>query len=165
MCALGKYADFLTRDHISSVTCWDKQSPYYKLSEVDGVVFGIGLGKAFVGTIMHCVDSLLREEIAYFGQFFTRKQRMKMKLMDGSEYEQEFLTADENFTYFFTDWHHRKIVDKYFVKSMFSRNMFSNLTVNTYNVKYMINRGIELGRKGIVVYIKPNPKDFKFPNH
>lgn len=164
VCALGKYADFLTRDHIHSVTCWDKLSPYYRLSEVDGIVFGIGLGKAFVGTIMHCVDALLREEIPYFAQFFTRTQKIKVKLADGTEYEQEFLTAAEDFNYFFTDYHHLKIVDTYFDRSRFSRKRFSNLTINCYNVKYMINRGIELGRQGIVVYIKPNPKDFKFPN-
>lgn len=164
VCALGKHADFLTRDHIHSVTCWDKKSPYYRLSEVDGIVFGIGLGKSFVGTIMHCVDSILREEILYFAQFFTSTQKMKIKLADGTEYVQEFLTAAEDFNYFFTDNHHRKIVDTYFDRSRFSRKRFSNLTINYYDVKYMINRGIELGRKGIVVYIKPDPKDFKFPN-
>ncbi len=164
VCALGKHADFLTRDHVNSVTCWDRQSPYYRLSEINGIVFGIGLGKAFVGTIMHCVDSLLREEILYFAQFFSRTHKINVKLSDGKEYVQQFLTAAEDFNYFFTDSHHRKIVDNYFDRSKFSRNRFSNLTVNCYDVNYMINRGIELGRKGIVVYIKPNPKDFKFPN-
>jgi aminoglycoside N3'-acetyltransferase len=162
VCALGKHADFLTRDHIHSVTCWDKQSPYYRLSEINGIVFGIGLGKAFVGTIMHCVDSLLREEIPYFAQFFSHTRKFKVKLLDGTEYEQQFLTDAEDFNYFFTDRHHRKIVDKYFDRSKFSRSRFSNLTVNCYDVNYMISRGIELGRKGIVVYIKPDPKDFKF---
>lgn len=164
VCALGKYADFLTAEHIHSVTCWDKKSPYYKLSEIDGIVFGIGLGKTFVGTIMHCVDSLLREEIPYFEQFFTRTQTMKVKLLDGSEYEQQFLTSSEDFNYFFTDSHHSKIVNRYFDQTKFSRKKISNLTVNSYDVRYMINRGIELGKKGIVVYITPNPKDFKFPN-
>ena len=164
VCALGKHADFLTQDHIRSVTCWDRQSPYYLLSEIDGIVFGIGLGKAFVGTIMHCVDSLLREEIPYFAQFFTRTQKMKVKEPDGSEYEQQFLSAAEEFNNFFTDSHHRKIVDGYFDRSKFSRNRFSNLHINVYDVNYMINRGIELGRKGIVVYIKPDPNDFKFLN-
>jgi aminoglycoside N3'-acetyltransferase len=164
VCAFGKHADFLTRDHIHSATCWDRQSPYYRLSEIDGIVFGIGLGKAFVGTIMHTVDSLLREEIPYFAQFFTGKQKMKVKLSDGTVYEQEFLTAAEDFKNFFTDNHHYKIVDSYFDYAMFSRKRFSNLKVNFYNVNYMINRGIELGRKGIVVYIKPDPKDFIFPN-
>ena len=164
VCALGKHADFLTRDHIHSVTCWDKKSPYYRLSEVDGIVFGIGLGKAFVGTIMHCIDSLLREESPYFAQFFTHKKMIKIKLSDGTEYEQEYLTSAEDFNYFFTDNHHRKIVNSYFDRSMFSRKRYSNLTINCYDVKYMINRGIELGRKGIVVYIKPDPNDFYFPN-
>ena len=164
VCALGKHADFLTRDHIHSVTCWDRQSPYYRLSEIDGIVFGIGLGKAFVGTIMHSVDSLLREEIPYFAQFFTGTQKMKVKLLDGTVYEQEFLTAADDFNNFFTDNHHYKIVDRYFDHAMFSRKRFSNLRVNFYNVNYIINRGIELGRKGIVVYIKPDPRDFIFPN-
>jgi aminoglycoside 3-N-acetyltransferase len=164
VCALGKHADFLTRDHIHSVTCWDKQSPYYRLSELNGIVFGIGLGKAYVGTILHCVDSLLKEEIPYFAQFFTRTQKIKVKLPDGSEYAQQFLSASKEFKFFFTDSHHRKIVDSHFDRSKFSRNRFSNLNINVYDVNYMINRGIELGRKGIVVYIKPDVNDFNFPN-
>lgn len=162
--ALGKYADFLTRDHIYSVTSWDIQSPYYRLSEINGIVFGIGLGKAFVGTIMHCIDSILREEITYFAQFFNHSQKILIRLSNGTEYEQEFLRASENLNIFFTDSHHLKIVDKYFDRSKFSRNRFSNLNVNVYDANYMINRGIELGRKGIVIYIKPDPKEFKFPN-
>jgi aminoglycoside 3-N-acetyltransferase len=164
VCALGKHADFLTRDHIYSLTCWDKQSPYYRISEVDGIVFGIGLGRAFVGTIMHCVDSLLREEIPYFSQFFTRTQKIRVKLNDGVEIEQQYLTSSEDFNYFFTDNHHSKIVNRYFDKKKFSRKRFSNLTINFYDAKYMINRGLELARKGIVVYISPDPKKFKFPD-
>jgi aminoglycoside 3-N-acetyltransferase len=165
VCALGKHSNYLTCDHIQSITCWDKKSPYYRLSEIDGIVFSIGLGKSFVGTIMHCVDSLLREEIPYFGQLFTSTEVIKVKLIDGSIHEHSFLTTSKQIEMFFTNCHHSRIVNRYFDKSKFSRKKLSNLNINYYNVKYMIDRGIELGRKGIVVYIKPDPKDFEFPNY
>ena len=160
VCALGKHADFLTRDHIYSITSWDKKSPYYRLSEVDGIVFGMGLGKAFVGTIMHCADSLLREEIPYFRQFFTSKQKIKIKLSDGKEYEQQFLTSAEDFSSFFTDKSHTRVIRNNFDISKYKRLKLSNLTINCYDANYFINRAIELGKKGIVVYSKPNPKEY-----
>ena len=160
VCALGKHADFLTRDHKYSVTSWDKKSPYYRLSEVDGIVFGIGLGKAFVGTIMHCADSVLREEVPYFRQFFTRKQKIKIKLSDGKEYEQQFLTSAEDFSSFFTDKSHTRIIRNNFDISKYKRLKLSNLAINYYDANYFINRAIELGKKGIVVYSRPNPEEY-----
>jgi aminoglycoside 3-N-acetyltransferase len=160
VCAIGKHADFLTRDHINSITYWDKQSPYYRLSEINGIVFGIGLGKAFVGTILHCVESVLRTELPYFFQFFTKEVIEKYKLEDGSIVEKKSLTSDESFVRFFTDAHQLNVINKYYDKRYYKRLRFSNLNINVSEANYMINRGVELGRMGIVLFIQPKPNEF-----
>ncbi len=49
VCALGPMSDFLLGEHHLSKTCWDEKSPYYKLGEINAIVFTLGLGKVFVG--------------------------------------------------------------------------------------------------------------------
>jgi aminoglycoside 3-N-acetyltransferase len=155
VCALGPKADFLIKDHMYSVTNWDKKSPYFKLSEINGIVFTFGLGKYFVGTIMHCADSILSEESPYFAQFFTKKITNKYVLKDRKVYECDSYVSDDTFRYHFTDRSHNRVISKYFDSSKYKRNKLSNLTVNMYDATYFINRSIELGRRGITVYTKP----------
>ena len=157
VCALGPMSDYLLDEHQFSETCWDEKSPYYKLSKINASVFAFGLGKYFVGTIMHCADSVLKDEIPYFSLFFQKKAVIQIRLADKSIYKQEYYTASDDFSYYFTNRHHSKIISRYFDKSKYKRTKISNLTVNMYDANYFINRAIELGRKGIVVYLKPKP--------
>ena len=82
------------------------------------------------------------------------------RLHDTSLIKTEILTRDDNFILHFTDAHHSKIINKYFLKYKFRRTRFSNLTINQYDANYFIYRSIELAYKGIVVYILPNPKKY-----
>jgi aminoglycoside N3'-acetyltransferase len=157
VCALGPLSDFLLNEHQFSITSWDEKSPYFKLSKVNALIFTFGLGKYFVGTTMHCADSLLREESPYFSQFFQKKTCYRFRLTDQSIIEQVCLTSAADFQYYFTNRSHNRVV-KLFDKTKYKRTRISNLTVNMYDANYIINKTIELGKMGITVYIKPKMK-------
>jgi aminoglycoside N3'-acetyltransferase len=155
VCALGPLSDYLINEHHLSVTSWDEKSPYYKLANVNGIVLTFGLGKYFVGTTMHCADSILREESPYFAQFFTKKITYKFRLQDDSIYEQECLIGSDDFRYFFTDKSHNRFVSSYFDKTKYKKTRLSNLTINYYDADHVISRTIQYGRIGKTVYLKP----------
>lgn len=159
VCALGPLSDFLLSEHHLSKTSWDEKSPYFKLCSVNGIVLTIGVGKYFVGTTMHCADSILRSELQYFGQFFTKNIIYKFRLIDGSIFEQHCLTSDDNFHYEFTNRSHRKFINKYLNKKYYKRTMFSNLSINYYDANHLINTTIKMGRLGKTVYTKPKWKN------
>jgi aminoglycoside 3-N-acetyltransferase len=157
VCAIGPMADYLLNEHQYSITCWDEKSPFYKLSKINALIFSFGLGKGFIGASVHCVESLLREEFLYFSLFFQKKKTFKIKLEDGTIYNQECLVSSDNFNRYSTDSSQDKLVKKYFDKSKYKKMKLSNLTVNIYDAQYLVNRLIELSRKRIVIYLRPSP--------
>ncbi len=163
VCALGPMSEYLLSDHQDSITSWDEKSPYYRLAKVNALVLTLGLGRYFVGTIMHCADSILREEIPYFSQFFQKEAVFRYRLEGGRIYEQQCLTASDDFEYRFTNRSHNSVVQRYFEKTKYARLMLSNLTVNSYDAAYFINRVIEIGRQGVTVYTKPPWPDVERP--
>lgn len=156
--AFGKHSQFLVKDHAKSITHWDKHSPYFKLSKINGTVLTLGLGPKFVGTILHCADSMLRTELNYFKQFFSKKITQKFRLEDGSIYTKNSLVHADSFYYKFNYNNHSKIIKKYFDQKYYRRNFFSNLSINFYDANYFINQTMELARKGIVFYTFPKFK-------
>jgi aminoglycoside N3'-acetyltransferase len=160
VCALGPMSDFLLNEHQYSVTSWDENSPYYKLSKINAKIFAFGLGRYFVGTTMHCADSVLREEVPYFSQFFQKQATYRYRLSDQSIIDRVCLTYSDDFRYYFTNRSHHRVISRYFDKKQYRKTKLSNLTINMYNAEYFINRIIELGRQGVTVYLKPDPNIF-----
>lgn len=168
VCALGPLSDFLTNEHQFSNTYFDEKSPYFKLSKINALVFTFGLGKYFVGTINHCTESILSKDYPYFSQFFTKKITNKYQLEDNSILEQECFTSSDDFSFSIggytdgsiTNTSLNRVIKNYFDSSKYKRLKLSNLTINCYDANYFINRAIELGKKGIVIYSRPNPKEF-----
>lgn len=158
VCALGPNANFLTDEHQFSVTRWDEKSAYFKLSLTDAIIISIGLGKSYIPTAFHCAESILREEIPYFKQFFTVEAVTKFKFENGTVKNIEELTSSKTFARLHTKRSTRYIVNKYFDKSKYNKFRISNLTMNSYDANYLINKMIELGRQGRTVYVKPDPK-------
>jgi len=155
VCAFGPKSDYLVNEHLYSVTSYDEKSPYYKLAELDALIFSFGLTKYYIGTSIHCVESLLRHELPYFHQFFTTKNILKIEMEDKTIYYQESYTKGENLIY----WNYRskeKFI-KHLDKSKYVRKKLSNLSVNMYEAKYLVNESIALGREGIVMYKIPIP--------
>lgn len=162
VCALGPKADYLVSEHYLSETPWDKKSPYYRLSEVDALVFGLGLGKYWIGTIIHCVDSLLKDEVPYYHDMFY-PEKTEYKYIDYDGEEKSYWCYDMPLT------GPKKRIGSYFLNrrlaKKFSSRKFkqvSNLQMTCYDAKDVVTTVVALGRKGIDSYWTPSKRGYKF---
>ncbi len=162
VCALGPKADYLVSEHYLSETPWDKKSPYYRLSEVNALVFGLGLGKYWIGTIIHCVDSLLKDEVPYYhDMFYTEKTEYKYIDYDGEEksywcYDMPLTGPKKRIGSY--------ILNRRLAKKFSSRKFkqVSNLQMTCYDAKDVVTTVVALGRKGIDSYWTPSKRGYKF---
>lgn len=162
VCAIGPKADFLLSEHHLGETAWDKKSPYYKLSEVDALVFGLGLGKYWVGTIIHCVDSLLKDEVPYYHDlFFTEKTEYRYIDYDGVE--------KSYWNYDMPETGPKIRVGSYFKNRHICRKylhgnyqQISNLQITCWKANEVVPTLVSLGRKGIDSNLMPSKKGYSF---
>jgi len=61
VCALGSAAEKLTRDHHKSPYPYDACSPYFRITEFDGKMIGLGVSTANLSYV-HCVDDAFKED-------------------------------------------------------------------------------------------------------
>lgn len=157
VCAIGKYAAELTRGHENTRDCWDKNSPWYRLCRLNGLVFNLGMPSWYIGTFEHCVESLLRDEHPYYAQFFTRHQEWNYYAKDGSvkTYSND-MPANERRT-------RERKVRRYFSPDEYRKARISNLKISVYEAGPCLDRMLMLGRKGITIYYVPDPRQFEFP--
>lgn len=157
VCAIGKYADFLLNDHHRCHDCWDNDSPWMRLCELNGLVFNLGLPRSYMGTFHHCIESLLQFEHPYWAQFFQYKK--KYKYYDDNrnilEYETYETGEIDRRTY-------KRKVTKYFTKDDWEIQRISNLEVKVYKTKSCFPKMVELARKGISLYYVPSTKGYTF---
>ena len=66
VCAIGKYANWLTKDHHRCRNCWDENSPWYRMTQLNALVFNLGIQSHYIGTFVHCVEGLLWKEHPYW---------------------------------------------------------------------------------------------------
>lgn len=156
VCAIGAQADFLLRDHFKSENCWDENSPWYRMCQLDALVFNLGLPREYMGTFHHCVESLLRNEHPYFAQFFNKRVINKYYDKDGDVMQ---YTSTECFIERRT---REKNIFKYFDSEDWQIRKISNLEIKVFYSKSALTKMIELGRKGITVYYVPDPKKYVF---
>lgn len=156
VCAIGKEADYLLKDHLDGHDCWDKTSPWYRLCELNALIFNLGMPRAYIGTFHHCVESLLRCEHPYWAQFFNKTQSYRyydalgqIRTYSTRVSRLERRTRESKVTRFFTaeDWQIRKI---------------SNLEIKVFYSKPCLDKMVSLGRKGITVYYIPSPRNYTF---
>ena len=164
VCAIGEKADYLVSEHHLSETPWDKKSPYYKLSELDAILFGFGLGKYWVGTIIHCVDSLLKDEAPYYTDlFFPVKTEHKYIDYDGIEKSYYSYDMPQTGPKIRIDSYFKSIrIAKKYLTGYYSR--VSNLQISSYKAEEVVRVLTDLGRKGIDVYMMPSKRGYKFQN-
>ena len=156
VCAFGKYADYLINEHHLSENCWDKKSPWYKMCELDALIFNLGMPRKFFGTFAHCVESILQYEHPYWAQFFNK--RITYKYYDENRKILEYTSnvckidrrmKDSNITKHFTEEHWR--IAK-----------ISNLEIKVFYSKAALNKMLSLGRQGISRSYIPSTKGFTF---
>jgi len=151
ICAVGKNAEFLTNEHHKSLTSWDKYSPYYKLKEVDALIVGLGVGHNLeVATSLHCVESILKDEIYFYSLLFKDKIIYQYKDLSGNIGTHTYLQRNGKIN--------TKKLSKYFSKEELCEFKFSNLDIYTIRAKILIDNSLELGKRGITMYVDPKPK-------
>lgn len=156
VCAWGKYAEWLVKDHHKCHDCWDKDSPWQRMMEVDAIVFNFGLPRWYIGTFHHCVESVLQYEHPYWAQFFTKEKVYKYYDSENSvkEYKSFVGSLDRR-----TKESH---VTNHFDDNDWKICKVSNLEVKAFYTSSCYPKMLELGRKGIGVYYVPSPKKYKF---
>ena len=156
VCAIGRYADYLTKDHVLSRDCWDEYSPWQRGVQLGMLVFNLGMPRSYIGTFHHCVESILQFEYPYWAQFFNSCESFRYydeqrRVCDYTNMVSRLdrRTRESKVTRFFTseDWKKRKI---------------SNLSVTVFYTEHCFPKMLELGRKGISVYYVPSPRKYTF---
>lgn len=161
VCAFGPQADFLLSEHHLGETCWDEKSPYYKLSQINTLVFSLGLRKYYIGAMVHCVESILRKEVPYYASFFKSEPTWyNYVLNSGNEILQykHYELADGKYIRISKHLGTAKITKKYFNPEFCCFSKVSNLRISMYRANLVIPKMIELGRKGIDIYKYPRKK-------
>jgi aminoglycoside 3-N-acetyltransferase len=149
VCAVGPNADFLVRDHHLTSMPWGKDSPFCRLGELDARMLGIGAGFEFM-TPLHTVECLLFDEVPFFRSVFDGTIKYRWQRADGETGEHEFM---------------RRIGDirpqrlrRHFGPDICIDAKISNLSILAADAKPFIERAVNLGRRGITMYIQPVPR-------
>lgn len=156
VCAYGKYADYLTKDHQHTHDCWDKDSPWQRMIELDAIVINLGMPSFYIGTFEHCVESILQYEHPYWAQFFTKKKLFRY--YDAKGDVQTYI----NYTNEIDRRTRERRVYKHFNNEEMKEFRLSNLLIKGFRTKTCLEKMLDLGRKGIGIYYVPNPKKFDF---
>ena len=154
VCAYGKLADYFVSEHHRSLTAWDEFSPYFKMAQMDTLVFALGL-PYFLGTMIHCTESILRTKYRYFQMFFRVEKEYKYRDEEGKLGMQRYLTHD-----FARKRSKKKIIKQYFDKTQFHYSKISNLRIEMVNAKYTLDLYLRLADIGITMYSIPSPKRY-----
>ncbi|WP_092113716.1 AAC(3) family N-acetyltransferase [Prevotella sp. KH2C16] len=156
VCAWGKHAEWLTKDHSKCKNCWDEDSPWYRMTTLQALVFTLGLGPHYIGTFDHCVEGLLYLEYPYWRQFFTVQKTYRY--MD----EQGKIK-----TYTCIEGHlerrtHEQTLIRYFSPDIYKKYKLSNLLIKVFYSKPCLDKMLQLGRQGITMYYIPSTKGYQF---
>lgn len=162
VCAIGKNADYLLSEHHLGETAWDEKSPYYKLSLIDGLVFGFGLGSHWMGTIAHCPESLLKDKVPYYTDLWDKEMTEYRYIdYDGIEKSYKNYSMPESgpkmrlTSYFKQRW----IIEKY-LHSHYQH--VSNLQISCFEAKEVVTVLTDLAKKGINICLTPSKKGYEF---
>lgn len=156
VCAVGPLADYLTKDHHKSLTCFDEQSPYYRIIEHDFKVITLGLPHYYMGTFTHSIKAMLRNDIAYYGRLYDETRLDENHYRDSEGIERVYMSIPEIKkvrSYYSRTCY---IVHRYFDKSQYGYVKLSGLNISFYNAKYTYEKLVELSRKGIYTHFITN---------
>lgn len=156
VCAWGKYAKWLTKDHHKGHNCWDENSPYYRMAKLGGIVVNLGMPSFYIGTFDHCVEAILYKEHPYWQQFLEKKQTFRYYDENGKICQYTCFTGDIDCR------SKEKRLIRHFSNDIHKYKKVSNLLINVFYAAPCLEKMLELGRKGITMYYVPSPKKYKF---
>jgi aminoglycoside N3'-acetyltransferase len=149
VCAVGPNADFLVRDHHRTLMPWGKDSPFGRLAELDARMLGLGAGFEFM-TPLHVAECLLFDEIPFFHNLFDGTVRYRWQRADGETGEHEFKRRIGEIR--------PQRLRRHFGPDICIDARISNLRILAADAKPFIERTVNLGRRGITMYIEPAPR-------
>jgi aminoglycoside N3'-acetyltransferase len=149
VCAVGPNADFLIRDHHHTTMPWGKDSPFCRLMEVDARILSLGAGFNSL-TPLHAAECLLYDEVPFFRRVFGDTIRYRWQRAGGETGEHEYLRR--------TGEIRPHLLRPYFGPEICVYSKISNLKIIAADAKPFIERTVELGRRGITMFIQPVPK-------
>lgn len=153
--ALGPKADYLVRDHHRSETPWDAVSPYARLAELGAVVVCAGLPSSFgYGTVQHCPESLLYDELPYFRLVFSEPMTYRYRDESGREGVHRLRRRTGRFRI--------QRIRRHIDPTQVRITHVSNLRLQAVNAGYLVQRLVELARQGITMYYWPIPRRHLF---
>lgn len=149
VCAIGPLASYLTKDNFKSLNRFDEYSPYYRSIEKDFKLVSLGLTKYFIGTAAHCVHFVCRKDIPYYAQIYDNQQFVTFDYIDSNGVKNSYKSIVEIKGLQSDILRTKHIVKKYFNNNQYQISRLSNLTICSYNAKYMFDRMTELAKNGI----------------
>lgn len=155
VCAYGKDAEFITSEHHLSIICFDKFSPYFRVAKLGGYIINLGLANWYIGTIEHVSEAILYDRLPYFKNKFAKPTTFTYLDYNGVKKSHTMLTGAK-VPYIRNK--SSKFIDKYFNPNFYGRAKLSNLRINYYDAKYVVDRLQELALKGITIYSSPKFK-------
>jgi aminoglycoside 3-N-acetyltransferase len=155
-CAWGKYAEWLTKDHQNCINCWDEQSPWFRMTRLNALVFSLGLPNYYIGTFVHCVEAVLYQTHPYWAQFFTENKTYRY--VDHTGQVQKYSCIEGNLE---RRTKESKII-KYFHHNEYRKQRLSNLQIKVFESEPCLDKMIALGKRGITIYYVPSPQKYTF---
>jgi len=158
VCAFGPQAEFLIKDHHLSETSWDKNSPYFRLSEFENSwIVGLGVGHRLqVATSLHCVESALCKDSKFFKKLFANQICYEYKDSAGEAGQHCYRQR--------TGQIYTQKIAKHFTKDELIEETIDGLEVYAIKAKTLIEKSIDLGREGKTMYVWPIPWPWFFKN-
>jgi aminoglycoside N3'-acetyltransferase len=149
VCAVGPNADFLLRDHHLTLMPWGKDSPFCRLGELDARMLGLGAGFNFM-TPLHTAECLLYDEVPFFRSVFDGTIRYRWQRANGEAGEHEYMRRTGDIR--------PQRLRRHFGPDICVDARISNLSILAADAKPFIERAVNLGRRGITMYIHPIPR-------
>jgi aminoglycoside 3-N-acetyltransferase len=149
VCAVGPNADFLIRDHHLTLMPWGKDTPFCRLGELDARMLGLGAGFNFM-TALHTAECLLYDEVPFFRSVFDGTIRYRWQRANGEAGEHQYMRRTGDIR--------PQRLRRHFGPDICLDAKISNLSIFAADAKPFIERAVNLGRKGITMYIQPVPR-------
>jgi aminoglycoside N3'-acetyltransferase len=149
VCAVGPNADFLIRDHHLTLMPWGKDTPFCRLGELDARMLGLGAGFNFM-TPLHTAECLLYDEVPFFRSVFDGTIRYRWQRANGEAGEHQYMRRTGDIR--------PQRLRRHFGPDICVDAKISNLSILAADAKPFIERAVNLGRRGITMYIQPVPR-------
>jgi aminoglycoside 3-N-acetyltransferase len=143
--AWGKNADYLIKDHHLSECAFDKNSPFYRLYELEGKIVGLGVTSAKL-SFFHTIEDTNPE---YFpSQRYSEPVEKKYIDLEGNSSEGIFRHDIQEYVRLRS----KSKIFKYYRKNELFDFKFDKIPFFVADCKKLYNRTVELVKQGISIY-------------